>query len=463
MPKSTSAANEERAKLVTEEELHIEPVLPHANPRRRKLQRRVLLFLMAVAAMYYVRLLYTEAVHCGELAGGLCGSGSKVHILLLEADQVRPDAHEVGSTDARLTAVTPNLDGIARQGVRFSRAYSSTPICTPARLALLTGRSPARHGMRSYAPQVPTPSEARLELVSTMAAHGYYTSIVGKNHYGVADDGRFESHGYLESQLYEGLLMYDGWSPSFVRLDDYGSWFNHSCPGCDPLATTAGEASKGGSAAWRSIPGATIYNSIEPFVFPYAEELHPTRWTADAAIRAFERWLTQRRRAAEMRSLFLKVSFHRPHQPYDPPERVLRNLLDTSARIAIPALGNWDSQFAGGAECTAGQRRYCGGSCGYLSYCGRLEPAELLQTRAAYLASLSFVDEQAGRLLKRMQREPEWRDTFVMYLTQSLTLCAFSHPSVPSALKCTNCAASLRVCVCVCVCVCLLQVLERSR
>jgi arylsulfatase A-like enzyme len=42
---------------------------------------------------------------------------------------------------------TPHLDSIARDGVVFSNAYSSTPSCTPARSALLTGLSPWHHGM----------------------------------------------------------------------------------------------------------------------------------------------------------------------------------------------------------------------------------------------------------------------------------------------------------------------------
>ena len=45
---------------------------------------------------------------------------------------------------------TPNLDWLASEGVRFENAYSSTPICTPARAALLTGLSPWYHGMLGY-------------------------------------------------------------------------------------------------------------------------------------------------------------------------------------------------------------------------------------------------------------------------------------------------------------------------
>ena len=277
-------------------------------------------------------------------------------------------------------------------------------------------------------PQVPAPSTAQMELVSTLRAHGYYTSVVGKNHYGINADGSFQLHSYMEARLHEGLLMYDSRSPTFARLDDYGEWFNRFCPGCDPLATAANDGTNG-TTAWRNVRGATVYNSNEPFAFPYAEELHPTRWTADMALQAFERWLVRRRGEGDERPLFLKVSFHRPHSPYDPPERWLRYMLDRADEIADPAVGNWDSQFALSTECTAAQRRYCGSRCGFQSYCGRLSAKDLRMVRAAYYASLSFVDEQAGRLLARMRREAEWRSTLVIYLSGMQASPQFS--SVP--------------------------------
>jgi arylsulfatase A-like enzyme len=77
---------------------------------------------------------------------------------------------------------TPNLDSIANEGTRFDKAYSSVPVCTPARAILLTSLKPWNNGQLAYA-EVGThykqemPRAFRDDL-------GYMTAIVGKNHFG---------------------------------------------------------------------------------------------------------------------------------------------------------------------------------------------------------------------------------------------------------------------------------------
>lgn len=46
---------------------------------------------------------------------------------------------------------TPNMDNLARKGVRFTQFYAAAPICSPSRASLLTGRYPQRAGMANMA------------------------------------------------------------------------------------------------------------------------------------------------------------------------------------------------------------------------------------------------------------------------------------------------------------------------
>ena len=72
---------------------------------------------------------------------------SRPNILLLMTDQHRADC--LGAAGNHVIQ-TPHLDALAAGGVLFRHAYSSTPTCTPARAALLTGQSPWSHGMLGY-------------------------------------------------------------------------------------------------------------------------------------------------------------------------------------------------------------------------------------------------------------------------------------------------------------------------
>ncbi|MBP7143545.1 MAG: sulfatase-like hydrolase/transferase, partial [Opitutaceae bacterium] len=72
----------------------------------------------------------------------------------LQADSARPLnfllilADDLGTTPVGAYGntyyQTPNIDGLAREGVRFTDAYAACPVCSPTRAALMTGKYPAR-------------------------------------------------------------------------------------------------------------------------------------------------------------------------------------------------------------------------------------------------------------------------------------------------------------------------------
>jgi len=97
--------------------------------------------------------------------------------------------------------LTPNMDAIASEGLRFTQAYSACPVCSPSRAALLTGRYPPRSGVTDWIPgraQWPTskiltpktntqlPLE-ELTLAEVLKPIGYRTASVGKWHLGGSD------------------------------------------------------------------------------------------------------------------------------------------------------------------------------------------------------------------------------------------------------------------------------------
>ncbi len=87
---------------------------------------------------------------------------------------------------------TPNLDRVAKEGMRFTDAHSAAAVCTPTRYGVLTGRYPSRIGqfgvLTTYsAPIIPT---TRLTVASMLKQNGYDTACIGKWHLGMGWNGR---------------------------------------------------------------------------------------------------------------------------------------------------------------------------------------------------------------------------------------------------------------------------------
>ena len=202
---------------------------------------------------------------------------------------------------------TPNLDSIAAEGVRFSRAYTSTPSCTPARSAILTGLSPWHHGMLGYGRVA---EEYPFELPGALRDAGYYLSGVGKMHWYPQKKRR----GYHELLVDESGRAE---TPGFVS--DYRLWFKEQAPDLNPDATGIG------------------WNDYRAKAYALPERLHPTVWTADRAVE----FLAGYDRAEPF---MLKVSFARPHSPYDPPQRFL-DMYDVEDMPA-PNVGDWADRYA---------------------------------------------------------------------------------------------------------------------
>ena len=86
---------------------------------------------------------------------------------------------------------TPNIDGLAAEGIRFTNAYSAGPLCTPTRVGFLTGRYPARHSLGLIEPLEWSAKDSLIGLsaeqpsiASLLKASGYHTALIGKWHLG---------------------------------------------------------------------------------------------------------------------------------------------------------------------------------------------------------------------------------------------------------------------------------------
>jgi len=134
---------------------------------------------------------------------GMCGYGqetTKPNIIYIQADDL--GWSELGCYGNRFNE-TPALDSLARHGIRFTQAYAAAPVCSPTRVALLTGKHPARVGITDYLDVRDEKflSPDYLTLNEQLAKAGYHSGLIGKWHLTGDYDkkkGAPEKHGWDE-------------------------------------------------------------------------------------------------------------------------------------------------------------------------------------------------------------------------------------------------------------------------
>ena len=86
---------------------------------------------------------------------------------------------------------TPNLDALASEGTMFENAYTSCPLCVPARMSFLTGRLPVHTGVYTNRGSIPSEMPTFLHL---LALAGYETVLCGRMHF----EGEDQRHGFTK-------------------------------------------------------------------------------------------------------------------------------------------------------------------------------------------------------------------------------------------------------------------------
>ena len=143
----------------------------------------------------------------GAVAKPKSAAGRKPNIVFILADDL--GWAELGCYGNTFNE-TPNLDRLAKQGMRFTDAYTAAPVCSPYRAALMTGQYPARTGITDYL----RPNDKKhlsteyITISEALKNAGYATGIIGKWHLtGYANHGAEEfppaMHGFDETIVSE--------------------------------------------------------------------------------------------------------------------------------------------------------------------------------------------------------------------------------------------------------------------
>jgi arylsulfatase A-like enzyme len=291
-------------------------------------------------------------------------STDRPNVLLITVDQW--PARLLGC-EGHPVVLTPTIDRLAANGVRFSRCYSGCPVCVPARRTLLTGLGAGSHGTKTNA-QKPLPDVVTLPQAFRNA--GYQAYAVGKMHLmNQRDRAGFD----------DVLVDEEGRAGEGIGQDDYELWLgDQGYPG----QRFAGGMNNN-TYCWR------------PWHLP--EHLHVTNWAAWQMARAI-------RRRDPARPGFWYLSFSHPHPPLAPLRAYLDMYRDKTP--PEPVVGDW-ARDDDRTPVRVRERIYQKVS---------PRPHEIPDILRAYYAQCTHIDHQIRLVIGTLREAGLVHNTLVMFL-----------------------------------------------
>lgn len=279
----------------------------------------------------------------------------KPNVLFIAVDDFRDFA---GCMQAYPDVKTPNIDRLAAMGVLFANAHCPAPMCAPSRNSLLTGIRPSTSGGYGFQPlrAVPVLAEADT-LPRHFMNNGYYVMGTGKIHHDKPGHGpdASEWHEYWPS-IEKSVITYNGEEPEKTK-ENYGMCYG-------------------------------IGNIPEEECGDYRH----ASWAVEQLSREYDR------------PFFLSLGFYKPHLPlvcpkkyfdlYDP-EKIQPVYVKEGDLEDIPDAGRMLSKKMINRYITE----------------NKLE-RDILH---AYLACVSYMDAQLGRVLEALEKSPYANNTIIMF------------------------------------------------
>lgn len=306
-----------------------------------------------------------------------------LNVLFIMSDDMNAELSCYGSLSR---AITPHLDELASSGVRFDRNYCQFPLCNPSRASLLTGRKPTVTNVLGNRTDVRAEHPDWVSLPQHFKEHGYTTYRTGKIFHGGLDDPKaWTTVGFNEAKV-AGKTFSDETvikvPPQQVPPPPPG------IPG--PLPRHAGEDD-----------GSHGAHSDRMLIVAGDGTGHPENHSADLAIEFLRKHGHQ--------PFFLACGFSKPHSPPEAPQRFY-DLYDLD-KLELPQ--NFEAWPTVPEGFPSASIRKINADLFIRRGASELEAKMVLR---AYLASISWVDWNIGRVLAALDQQGLRDNTVVVFV-----------------------------------------------
>ena len=307
---------------------------------------------------WYIGSTFSDDQKENRVATGDQNAGNRPNIVLIMTDQQRWNS--LGCYGHPVVR-TPNLDALAKRGIRFEHAFVPIPLCTPSRACLHTGQYPSRHGIRSN--ETFPLSHPVTSLPALLRSAGYQTYLAGKDH----------------------IFGLEGRNVAFDQSVCFGHGGREPSSDESPADTAVREYRKG------LMPRKFV--EVEPF----SAEACTTARITDYAIEMVD--------GAKDRPFFLWLSYPDPHPPFVTCEPYASLYRD--APIDLP-IGKPNEATEKPLRQQVSQR---------LMRWDEYTAADVRRIREIYYGMISFIDDQVGRFVSHLEACGQRENTIFIYMS----------------------------------------------
>ncbi len=326
------------------------------------------------------------AIDCGAVQA----ETPRPNVLFIAVDDLND---WIGCLGGHPQVKTPNIDRLAKRGVVFSNAHCAAPLCNPSRAAVFSGRQPLDTGV--FANDESNIRKIRPDLVlipQHFKAAGYRTIGTGKLLHG-SSKGLFDEEFYPEQR----------WSPFDPKQVSYTDAEMPSKGTADPRHVTRLKG-KEIILPLNRMPSDRAPDSAAGESFDWGALDVDDAEMGDGQIAA---WAVDKLRSKHEKPSFIAVGFYRPHIPLFAPKKYFD--LYAGIDIKLPEVKADDLHDL---SSTARERALAADTAG--AHATVLQHGQWPAAVSAYLACVSFIDAQVGKLLDALDASPNAANTIVV-------------------------------------------------